>query len=228
MNGRRLFFSALLVAAVSNTAVGQEPGLRTQLEARGLPSELVGDVEAIAADMTAQGMPTGPLADKAIEGWAKHVPPQRIAAVVRQYAARMVQAREAVRAGGVTQPSGHLIQAATQAMAQGIDAGQVRSMVHAAPSPEAAGPGLSVATALAAQGMATEQAVAVVVRAMQRGEPAAQILDMPSLARTMQMQGMTAAQVGQRMMQGGPGMQGRPAGVPAQGSGKGHQGQRRP
>ena len=232
MSAKRYLYLALLLA-LPCTAGAQEVGLRTQLEARGLPADLVTEVEAIAADATAQGIPAGPLANKAIEGWAKRVPPPRIAAVVRQYAMHMMQAREAVRSGGVAEPSAHLITAATQAMASGFDGGQVEATVRAAPGPEAAGPGLNVATALHAQGMEAQQAMGVVVEAWRRGEPVSDILDMPSLARAMQAQGMSPAQVGQRMMQGMGGLQGgqhgRPAGVPPpEGHGRGQQGQKRP
>jgi len=232
MSVKRYLFLALLLA-LPCTAGAQEPGLRTRLEARGLPADLITEVEAIAADATAQGIPAGPLANKAIEGWAKRVPSPRIAAVVRQYAAHMIQARAAVRSGGMAEPSAHVITAATQAMASGIDGGQVEATVRAAPGPEAAGPGLNVATALHAQGISSEQSVGAVVEAWRRGEQITSILDMPSLARAMQAQGMSPAQVGQRMMQGMGGLQGgqhgRPAGVPPpEGHGKGQQGQRRP
>jgi hypothetical protein len=227
------FLNLALLLALPCSAGAQEPGLRTQLEARGLPADLVTEVETIAADATALGIPARPLADKAIEGWAKRVPPPRIAAVVRQYATQMARAREAVTSGGMGEPSAHLITAATQAMASGIDGGQVEATVRAAPGPEAAGPGLNVATALHAQGISAEQSVGVVVEAWRRGEPVSAILDMPSLARAMQAQGMSPAQVGQRMMQGMSGLQGgqhgRPAGVPPpEGHGKGTRGQRRP
>jgi len=227
------YLNLALLLALPCTAGAQEAGLRTQLEARGLPAALVTEIEAIAADATAQGIPAGPLADKAVEGWAKRVPPPRIAAVVRQYATHMMQAREAVRSGGVAEPSAHLITAATQAMANGIEGGRVEATVRAAPGPEAAGLGLNVATALHAQGMPVEQAVGVVVEAWGRGEPVSDILDMPSIARAMQAQGMSLAQVGQRLMQGMGGLRGgqhgRPAGVPPpEGHGRGQQGQRRP
>jgi hypothetical protein len=232
MNAKRYMHLALILA-LPCTAGAQEVALRAQLEARGLPPDLVTQIETIAADATAQGVPVGPLADKAIEGWAKRVPPPRIAAVVRQFATHMVQAREAVRSGGVAEPSAHLVAAATQAMASGIDGGHVEATVRAAPGPEAAGPGLNVVTALHAQGMTADQAVEVVVEAWQRGEPVSAILDMPSLARAMQAQGMSPAQVGQRMMMGAGGMQGgqhgRPSGVPPPDMpGRGQQGQKRP
>jgi len=215
---RRPLLALLLFAAVPTLQGQEQTQLRTQLQARGLPNELVNQVEQIAADASAQGIPAGPIADKAIEGWAKRVPPQRIAAAVRLYAGRMVQAQEAVRAGGMTDAPGHVVAAATEAMAQGIEGGHVQEMVRAAPGPEAAGSGMSVATALRAQGMPPDQAAAVVIEAWRRGETVAQVLDMPSLARAMQAQGMSPAEVGQRMMHGSGAMQGgqhgRPSGVP--------------
>ncbi|MEE8572180.1 MAG: hypothetical protein V3T20_02860, partial [Gemmatimonadota bacterium] len=204
--------------------------VRTQLEARGLPPDLVEEVSTIAADVTAQGLPPDMLVDKAVEGWAKHVPQARIVAVIRQQSQQLVRARDALRVQGWDAPPGPMITASAEAMGRGISAQQVGAVVEAAPTPEAAGPGLRVAAALSAQGLGNEQAVQVVTRAMRRGETPEEILNMPSFARAMQAQGMGAAQIGERLMQGGgamrgagtgPGMGTRPPGVPPEpGGGK--------
>jgi hypothetical protein len=213
-------------------ALAAQEGVRVQLEARGLPPELVGDVVALAADATAQGVPTEPITNKAIEGWAKHVPPQRITAALRQFFARMMQAQIAVRASGLADPPGELLASAAEAMGRGFTQEHVGAVVEAAPEPAAAGHGLSVATALRAQGLEPNQAIEVVTGAMHRGQPVAEILDMPSLARAMQARGLSPGQVGEQLMLGGGGMQGahgRPPGSqPREGQRGGRQGPRRP
>jgi hypothetical protein len=213
-------------------ALPAQEGVRAQLEARGLPPELVNEVVVVAADASAQGVPTEPITNKAIEGWAKRVPPQRITAALRQFASRMVQAQVAVRASGLADPPGALVTSAAYAMGRGFTERHVGAVVEASPAPAAAGHGLSVATALHAQGMEFDQAVDVITGALRRGQPVAEILDMPSLARTMRAQGMTPGQVGEQLMHGGGGMQGahgRPPGSqPREGQRGGRQGPRRP
>jgi hypothetical protein len=217
-----VLFAALV--ALPCQLLGQEQQtVRTQLRARGLPQELVEEVATVAADATAQGLPPDMMVDKAVEGWAKGIPPARIMAVVRQQSRMLVQAREALTAQGWENAPGPMITASAEAMGRGISAQQVGAVLEAAPTPEAAGAGLRVAAALSAQGLGNEQAVQVVTRAMNRGETPEQMLNMPSFARAMQASGMGMGQIGERLMQGGGAMQGagagpgtgtRPPGVP--------------
>jgi len=198
MTLRRLFLAASL--ALCPALLGAQDA-RARLEARGLPADLVTQVVQIAADATAQGLAADPLVDKAIEGFAKHVPSPRITAALQQFSARMVGGRAAVREAGIAAPSGELVTAAAEALGRGIAPAQVGSVVHAAREPALAAPALTVAAALTAQGMGTDQAVAVVSDAMRQGRTAAQILDLPSLARSMQASG-TPDEAGRRMMRG--------------------------
>lgn len=197
---RGVLLAAALAAAPALWA--QQADLRTRLAARGLPAGLTDEVVAIAADAVAQGLPADPLADKAIEGFAKHVPPPRIVAALRQFSVRMLQARGAVREAGVSAPPGDLIAAAAEAMQRGLESAQVGTVVRAAPERALAAPALTVTAALAAQGMASDQAVLVVADAMRAGRTMAQILDLPAVARAMQAQGMTPAEAGRRMLRG--------------------------
>lgn len=216
---------------VAPTALAAQEAVRAQLDARGLPADLVGDVVTITTEAVAQGVPTEPITNKAIEGWAKRVPPQRIRAALRQFYTRMVEAQLAVRASGVADPPGPLVASAAEAMGQGFTQAHVRALVEAAPEPAVAGYGLSVATALHAQGMERGQAVDIVSGAWRRGQPVAEILDMPSLARTMQARGLSPGQVGEQLMLGGgmQGAHGRPPGSqPREGQAGGRQGPRRP
>ena len=224
MRIHRLFAAACCAALATlsvSTARAQQGDLRAQLMARGLPAELVDNVAAIATGAAARGLPTAPLADKALEGWAKRVPPARIVSVVRQFAGRMVEARDAVRTAGAAAPSGDMVAAAAEAMNRGMSAVQVGDVVRAAPASPSAAPSLRVAAALSAQGMQMEQAVSVVARAMHDGRAVEQILDLPSTMRAWQAQGMAPPEIGRRMLAGapgGPGMRGpgglRPEGGP--------------
>ena len=221
MTGRRLWLLLLLV--VPQALAGQRPDLQEQMRTRGLPDDLVAQVTEVAADATAQGLPADPLVHKAIEGWAKRVPPDRILVAVRQFRLRLHDARQALVGTGHPDPLGPVVAAAAEAMGRGLEQHQVGSVVDAAPSSVAAGRGLRVAAALTAQGIGAADAVAIVVRAMQQGRPDAQLLDLPSVANAMRARGMAPGQIGQRLMQGaggageagmGPGQGGRPPGVP--------------
>ena len=215
--------AAVALVVVPAALAAQEASVGERLAARGLPAELVQEVQRIASDAAAQGVPAGPLADKAIEGWAKRVPPARIVSALRLFAERMAEAGAAVRAAGLEHPSGNVIAAAAEAMGGGFQPAQIQSVVRAAGTAEAAAPGLSVATSLAAQGLGAKQAVTIVVDAMLHRRSMSQLLDLPSVARSMHDQGMSPGEIGDRLLphhgDDGPGGEhhgdrDRPPGVP--------------
>ena len=191
---------ALAVLLAAPATLAAQGGVEERLSARGLPPELTQEVVHITADAAAQGVPSGPLADKAIEGWAKHVPPARIVSALRSFADRMAAAVAAVRGAGLEHPSGAVVAAAAEAMGGGLKVEEIRSVVRAAGSAEEASPGLSVAASLAAQGIGSRQAVTIVVNAMQHRRPMSQLLDLPSVARSMHDQGMSPGEIGDKLL----------------------------
>jgi len=201
----RMALIAALALAAPARLTAQDAGVQSRLEARGLPAGLARDVAAIAADASVRGIPSQPLADKAIEGWAKQVGEARILAAVHRFADQMVAARDAVRAAGDQTPSGAVIAAAAEAMRSGLRAEQIRSVVRAAAAADIAAPGLSVAAALSAQGLGGDQAVRIVVGAMRNHQSMAQLLDLPSVARAMHDQGMSPGDIEHRILDGGDG-----------------------
>lgn len=208
---------ALLVVCVP--ALAAQQGLRGQLAARGLPDELAQRVESVAVRAGGEGLPWQPLADKAIEGWAKHVPGPRIVAAVEAFAGRLGEGRAAVRAAGVGEPDGALIRAAADALGSGLAEPQIGAVMRAAPRPALRAPALTVAAALRAQGVPAEQAVSVVAESMRGGRTMTQLLDIPQAMRAMQQQGLSPIEAGRRILRGtppdipGPGRQG-PRGNP--------------
>ena len=227
MNGTMLMRTAaiagLLVAIGAGVARAQQD-VRAQLTARGLPADLADGVASVATDAAARGLPTGPIVDKALEGWAKRAPAPLILAVVQGFGARLGDAQMAVRTAGVATPPGDVIAAAAEAMGRGMTASQVEDVVRAGPSAASVAPALRVASALSAQGMQMSQAVIVVSSAVRDGRTSEQILDMPSAMRAMQSQGTPPADIGRQLMQGGgPGR-----GGPGPGSGGGEGGMRGP
>ncbi len=185
-------------------AQGTGATIRSQLEARGLPAGLTVQIESVAVRAGADGLPWEPLADKAIEGWAKHVPAARIVAAVQAFAGRMAEGRGAVQAAGVGAPDGALIRAAAEALGSGLAQLEISTVVRAAPRPALAAPALTVAAALRAQGFSSEQAVSVVAESMRNGRSMTQLLDIPQAARAMQHQGLPPGEIGRRILRGPP------------------------
>ncbi len=231
MNRIRLLTAVLPLLIVPAQLAAQNVDVRARLAARGLPPALADQVATIATGAAARGVPSGPLADKAIEGWAKHVPDTRIVVAVQSFADRMAVAVDAVRAGGMTSPSGQVVAAAAEAMGGGLGAADVRAVVNAAPSASVAAPGLSVAAALAAQGLGNRQAVSIVVGAMHNHRSVADLLDLPSVARSLEDQGMNASEIGDHILDAdgdghagsrSGGLGGHPTGIPQGNGGTGH------
>jgi hypothetical protein len=191
------------VLALRPDALGaQEVAVRSRLAARGLPADLVRDVAAVADDAAAHGLPGAAVADKAIEGWAKHVAAARILSAVQQYAGRLGDAHAALGRSGLAEPGAAIVVAAAEAMGRGLGAAEVGTVVRAARAPAAIAPGLTVAAALTAQGLAAAQAVSVVAGAMHRGRSVDQLLDIPSMARQMRSEGLDPEEIGKRMLRG--------------------------
>jgi hypothetical protein len=204
MNAARVWVVAGLLAGLASTAAAQQSSdVVDRMTQRGLPVDVAGDVASIVSSSAARDVPAGPLVDKAIEGWAKRVPAARILAGVRQYADRLAAAGDALRQPGGPPPSGELVVAAAEAMRGGIDAEQLRTLVRTAGSPDRAAPGLTVAAALAAQGLGSTQAVAVVTDAIKSRRSTLELLDLPSMAQAMREQGLSPGEIGRKMMEGG-------------------------
>lgn len=193
-----------LLLLVPLALAAQVPDVRAQLQERGLPAVLADQVAAVAEDAAGRGLPVGPLAEKAIEGWAKRVPPPRIVGAVRQLAERLGVAHDALVVAGETTPSGELVAAAAEALGRGISAEDVVAVLEAAPAPDAAAPGLTVAAALAAQGLAHDDATGAVIDSYRSGRSMGQILELPSVAQALMAEGVPVPEVA-RLLRGPPG-----------------------
>lgn len=196
---RQFGWSALALLLAPAVLVAQQTRVRADLEARGLPAALAAEVGAIADSAAARSLPVEPLEDKAIEGWTKRVPAPRIVAAVRQLTIQLDAAAAAVEEAGLSSPAGTVVSAAAEALARGISQENVHALVQAAPTPEAAAPGLTVAAALAAQGLSASAATDAVVQAFGRGGSVAQVLDLPSVANLLIGQGVPASEVARRL-----------------------------
>lgn len=190
---------ALLVALMFQQP-GDSAATHARLVARGLPADVAASVSAVVRQTNANGLPGRAIADKAVEGAFKRVPPPRILAAVRDLAQRLERARTDLRAGGVTQLDGGVIAGSAEASAQGIGRADQVAVIRAAPASDAAAAGLSVAAALVVQGLAPGTAARLVTESFRAGRSASQVLDLPAAARALQARGLAATDVGRQLL----------------------------
>ena len=202
-------FWTLVVAAalLSPVASAQESDIAARLRAAGADPAFAERVGAIVADTRAEGLPTGPIEEKAIEGWAKRhrVPPERVTAVLEQVRLRLREANQIMVEARVElrERHGETVAAAAEALGRNMTREQVMELVQNAPTPEAAAAGLTVAASLVAQGLASNAAVHAVRTQLRAGGPPERVYELPSAMAEMRAHGATLGDVARQIMQGG-------------------------
>lgn len=127
---KRTAIIIVFVSAIAGRAWGAPPGdLSAFAEKNGYSSADVAKLNSLVAAASSQGLAPGPLADKAREGIAKHVPPKQLLAALRKMADRMQSAQQALPASLRTSP---VVQAADLALAAGYSPAGVRAVADAA------------------------------------------------------------------------------------------------
>lgn len=204
---RFIVFIAILLATSVATAAkarAQQPDIRAQLIARGAPETFAGRVGDVVAAAGAEGLPTDPLAAKALEGWAKRgrVPTDRVISALEQLTGRYRTARSLVIDAGHASAPGGLVAAAGEALGRGLTPEQIRELVSAAPTAEAAATGITVASSLGGQGLETAAAVRAVRDAHREGRMPGELLEFPSVLADLIAQGVPMADVARMVLQG--------------------------
>ena len=87
---RSLILVTALAAASSNALLGQDRVARLR---EAYSPEAAAQIEAVVEAAGRDGVPVGPLYDKALEGAAKRVPPARVMPALREYSGRMQRAK---------------------------------------------------------------------------------------------------------------------------------------
>jgi hypothetical protein len=191
------------LATLAAPLAGQERDYRAELSGRGAPATYVNAVVAQVEAAQAAGVPTGPVIDKAFEGWAKRVPQPRVVTALEQVRIRLETGRDiSVAAGYVPPPSGMIV-GAGEALARGLTRDDVRALIAAAPGAEAAAAGLMVAASMHAQGLERSAAVRAVQDAYGRELDPAQLFELPSVVADLAGHGMQLGDLARRIMQGG-------------------------
>jgi hypothetical protein len=183
---------ALLAVAV--TPLGAQQDVAARLAGRVSP-EVIALVRQLAADAAARGLPVDPLIQKAIEGGAKGVAPDRVITAVRGVAAQLDAAAGALREGGLTPPlDTEAIAAGAFALNAGLRGQDVATLARASRSSDGAAVTLRVAGTLSALGVPAEETVALVRETIRAGRKPGDLLALPGQVQAEIARGATPAQ----------------------------------
>jgi hypothetical protein len=137
------------------------------------------EIDAIARDAGARGLPVEPLVQKAIEGEAKGVSSDRIIVAVRALAGRLDQARAALAGAGISKPTPEAIESGADALNAGLSANEVRGLGRISRSPYDPEITLRVAATLSALGVPGEQGVRLLEQRIQAGRGPDALMQLP-------------------------------------------------
>ncbi len=179
---RRTILTLMTLTAVAVPSLSAQVTARQRAQ-QTLPPQLFDDVSELAADLSTQGIPEGPLFNKALEGMAKRVPPDRLLPAIRTYASHLGEARNALGPNaGVP-----LLVAGADALRRGVPHDALRSLPTDRPRSPVA---LLVLAELLESGVPTDRALAILRQAMQQRTQDARILDITARVRRLIRQGV--------------------------------------
>lgn len=191
-NSRVIMLALLGVTTASSLLAQESPRERA---ARTLPPDVFEDVRTLATEMSASGIPDGPLYNKALEGMAKRVPRDRLLPAVRAYGNRLGQARGALGPGASTP----LVVAGADALQRGVPDDALRSLPRDRPrSPMA----LLVLAELMENGVPADRALDVVRQAMAQRTQDARMLQIPARIRRLIRDGVPPQEAIDRVRRG--------------------------
>ena len=153
-----------------------------------LPTQVFERVDALATEIGDEGIPSGPIFNKALEGMAKRVPPDRLLPAVTQFAGQLRQAREAFGMTG----DGPLLVAGADALQRGVGMDLLRRLGQTeedspGPSPMA----VLVLADLVEAGVPGDRALGMVREALRLRAGDQQMLGISAQVRQMMRQGQS-------------------------------------
>lgn len=171
----------------------QQGGAIAQRLAGRVPPQIASLVEELGTAASARGLPSDPLIQKAIEGSAKGVPPERVASALRLVATQLDTAAAALREGGVSSDT-LAIAAGEFAITAGLSGSDITALARTGADAAALTVGLRVAGTLAALGVPPAEDIGLVGVALRSGEPASSLLSLPANVQAAMAKGATPAQ----------------------------------
>jgi hypothetical protein len=172
----------LTILALSATALGAQESARERAQ-RILAPEVFAELSRLAGELSATGVPDEPLYNKALEGMAKRVPPDRLVPAVRDYATRLGEARRAFGAGA----SVPLLVAGADALQRGVPSVALESLPSDRPrSPMA----VLALTELIESGVPRDRAILILRDAIAERAQDDRMLDISARVRRLIRQGV--------------------------------------
>jgi hypothetical protein len=136
-------------------------------------------VHQLATSAAARGLPVDPLIQKAIEGSAKGVPPDRVATALRGLVGQLDVAAAALREAGSV-PDTVAIAAGAFAVNAGLSGRNVTALAQASRPSNSVAATLRVASTLAAMGVPPAQTVELVTQVIDAGGSTTDVLALPT------------------------------------------------
>jgi len=170
-----------------------------------LPETVFQDLDALATQLVDEGIPADPIFNKALEGLAKRVPPDRILPAVSRYAGQLRMARNAFGAMG----TGPHVVAGADALQRGVEANLLQRLGR--PEEDTPGPSpvaVLVLADLVEAGVPADRALDVLRQAMRMRAAEQQMLGISGRVRQLMRQGQSpqdAAEQVRRSLQRGRG-----------------------
>jgi hypothetical protein len=182
----------IAVLALPLALLTLQQGITDRLTGR-VPPEIAALVSELGSAAAARGLPIDPLIQKAIEGSAKNVPAERVAAAVRLVVTQLDTAAAALRDGGLGGDT-LAIAAGAFAITAGLSGRDIAQLARSGAKPADVIVGLRVAGTLTALGVPPAETVALVVATLQAGRPAGDLLALPAQVQAQMAKGVAPAQ----------------------------------
>ena len=147
-----------------------------------VPSVTLPALDSIVEDAARAGLPTEPLIQKALEGGAKGVAPDRLVAAVGASAAQLRSASALLQSAGEARRNDPAeVTAVAAALSRGVSADGVARLTEVLPG-EPTGPALHAVADLVGHGFAEDSSVDLMMAAVQTGLRGLRFLDVAAAA----------------------------------------------
>jgi len=172
-------------------------GMQQQAIADRLAGRVSPDIAALVDELgtaaAARGLPVDPLIQKAIEGSAKGIPVERVAAAVRLVAMQLDTAAGALRHSGLAADT-VAVAAGAFAITAGLNGRDIAQLARSGAQASEIIVGLRVAGTLVALGVPRAETVMLVNATLQSGRPAGELLALPGQVQAAMAKGAAPAQ----------------------------------
>lgn len=187
-----------LALALAPGAVAAQVTAESRTESRvsvGLSAEARARLDAMMRGAEREGLPTGPMADRAEEGQAKGASDAAILSAVAKARAELAASLEVLQRGGREQPEREEVARGAQLLARGATEAQLEALVRRTPSERRLTVAFDVLTELTARGVPVDHALAVIGARLEAGASDGQLAALTASA-TGQLHGNAGAVLG--------------------------------